>query len=176
VGVFNALPRELTPEEDRAGAGEHLGPEGAGYDYTLAAAKQVEAGADEVRREGTLDATSSPCRGSAAAAAGSFNSGGGNAILSGQTKVTAPELAAQLNRELSSITSVRAIVSPEGGLQRGGRAAAAGRRRHQPADDRDRADYPEIARAMQPILRRRMTTRAWRGRAWTTSRPARAWR
>jgi len=108
---------------------------------------------------------------------GSFNSGGGNAILSDESKVTAPELAAQLNRELSSITSARAIVSPEGGLQRGGPGGGGGGGGGTSLQMiATGSDYPEIARSMQPILAAVMANPALRGPGWTTSRPARGWR
>jgi multidrug efflux pump len=81
----------------------------------------------------------------------SFNTGGGNAILSDEAKTTAPELAAKLNRELSSITSVRAIVSPEGGLQRGGPGGGGGGGSSLQLIATG-TDYPEIARWIQPLL------------------------
>jgi multidrug efflux pump len=149
-GMFSVLPRELTPEEDRRRAQVSFsGPEGAGFDYTLAASKQVEAVLQKHLKDGTLDryVFSMPRFGNA-----SFNSGGGNAILSDNTKMTAPELAATLNRELASVTSVRAIVSAEGGLQRGGGGGGGGGGGTSMQMIATGTEYPEIARWIQPIL------------------------
>ncbi|ODT85615.1 efflux RND transporter permease subunit [Phenylobacterium sp. SCN 70-31] len=148
VGVFSVLPRELTPEEDRRRAMVMIsGPEGAGFDYTLRAADQVEGVLNRYVSEGVLEryVFSMPRFGN-----NSFNTGGGNAILSTETKVTAPELAARLNRELSSVTSVRAIVSAEGGLQRGGPGGGGGGSSFSLIATG--TDYPEIARWIQPLL------------------------
>ena len=149
-GMFQVLPRELTPEEDRRRAMVMIsGPEGAGFDYTLAATRKVEAVLMKYVKNGTLEryVFSMPRFGGGS----SFNSAGGNAILSEQTKVTAPEFAATLNRELASITSVRAIVSPEGGLQRGGPGGGGGGGSGVQLIATG-ADYPEIARWMAPML------------------------
>ncbi|WP_337188774.1 efflux RND transporter permease subunit [Phenylobacterium sp.] len=148
VGVFSVLPRELTPEEDRRRAMIMIsGPEGAGFDYTLRAAQQVEGVLNRYVSEGVLEryVFSMPRFGN-----NSFNTGGGNAILSTETKVTAPELAARLNGELSSVTSVRAIVSAEGGLQRGGPGGGGGGSSFSLIATG--TDYPEIARWIQPLL------------------------
>ncbi|RAK62283.1 efflux RND transporter permease subunit [Phenylobacterium kunshanense] len=148
-GIFSVLPRELTPEEDRRRAQVMImGPEGAGFDYTLAASRQVEQILQKYLNDGTLEryVFSMPRFGN-----NSFNTGGGNAILSDETKTTAPELAAKLNRELSSITSVRAIVSPEGGLQRGGPGGGGGGGSSLQLIATG-TDYPEIARWIQPLL------------------------
>ncbi len=149
-GMFSVLPRELTPEEDRRRAQvSFAGPEGAGFDYSLAASKQVERILQKHLADGTLEryVFSMPRFGNS-----SFNSGGGNAILSDKTKVTAPELAATLNRELSSVTSVRAIVSAEGGLQRGGGGGGGGGGGTSMQMIATGTEYPEIARWIQPIL------------------------
>ena len=150
-GVFSVLPRELTPEEDRRRAQVMImGPEGAGYDYTLRASRQVEQILQKHREDGTVEryVFSMPRFGN-----NSYNTGGGNVILSDETKTTAPELAATLNRELSSITSVRAIVSPEGGLQRGGPGSGGGGGGGTSMQlIATGTDYPEIARWIQPIL------------------------
>lgn len=150
-GVFSVLPRELTPEEDRRRAMVMImGPEGAGFDYTLSAAKKVEAVLNRYVQEGTLEryVFSMPRFGN-----NSFNTGGGNAILADDAKTTAPEVAAKLNRELSSITSVRAIVSAEGGLQRGGPGSGGGGGGGTSLSViATGTDYPEIARFMAPIL------------------------
>ncbi len=147
--IFNALPRELTPEEDRRRVSISIsGPEGSGYDYTLAAAQQLERRMMAYVKDGTLDRFifSMPRFGG-----NSFNSGSGNGILADGAKITAPEFAAKLNRELASITSVRAIISPEGGLQRGGPGSSGGGGSSLQLIATG-TDYPEIARWMQPIF------------------------
>jgi multidrug efflux pump len=147
--VFTSLPKELTPEEDRRRAQVMIvGPEGAGFDYTRVAAQQVERILQGYVADGTLDryVMAMPRFGGA----GSFNSAGGNTMLSADADITAQDFAAQLNRQLSSITSVRAIVSAEGGLQRGGPGGGGGGSSVQVILTGN--DYPEIARQMQPIL------------------------
>ena len=149
VVVFNTLPKELTPEEDRRRAQVMIvGPEGAGYDYTAAAAKQLEKILMGYVEDGTLEryVLSMPRFGGAS----SFNSAGGNTMLSPNTPLTTQEYAAKLNRELASITSVRAIVSPEGGLQRGGPGGGGGGSSLQLILTGN--DYPEIERRIRPIL------------------------
>ena len=146
--VFTAHPRELTPDEDRRRASLNFsGPEGAGFDYTIAASQKVEKILNQYVKDGTVEryVFSMPRFGN-----NSFNSGGGNIILSPNTKVTAPELAAKLNGQLSSVTAVRAIVSPEGGLQRGGPGGGGGGSSFQLIATG--SDYPEIARWIQPLL------------------------
>jgi multidrug efflux pump len=153
-GIFSALPKELTPEEDRRRVQVAIsGPEGSGYDYTLAATKQVEAVLMRYVKDGVLERyVFSMPRFGGGGNASSFNSGGGNAILPPKGPITAPQLAAKLNRELSSITSVRAIISPEGGLQRGGPGGGGGGGGSAFQLIATGPDYPEIARAMRPIL------------------------
>ena len=147
--VFTALPRELTPEEDRRRASlSFSGPEGAGFDYTVAASQKVERILSQYVKDGTVEryVFSMPRFGN-----NSFNSGGGNIILSPTTKVTAPELAARLNGQLSSVTAVRAIVSAEGGLQRGGPGGGGGGGSSFQLIATG-SDYPEIARWIRPLL------------------------
>jgi multidrug efflux pump len=149
VVVFMSLPKELTPEEDRRRAQVMItGPEGAGYDYTKAAANQLERILMGYVNDGTLDryVLSMPRFGGAS----SFNSAGGNTMLSENADMTTQEFAAQLNRQLSGITSVRAIVSPEGGLQRGGPGGGGGGSSLQLILTGN--DYPEIERRIRPIL------------------------
>ncbi len=82
---------------------------------------------------------------------GSFNSAGGNAILPEKGDITTQELAARLNREVSSITSVRVILNPEGGLQRGGPGGGGGGGSSLSLIATG-SDYPEIERWMAPVL------------------------
>ncbi|WP_333588088.1 efflux RND transporter permease subunit, partial [Phenylobacterium sp.] len=107
LGIFRYLPAELVPEEDRGRVDINFaGPEGAGYDYTLAAAQQIEARLMELYEEGTVTRylLSMPRFGGT-----QYNTGGGNVTLpSGRDAMDSNELAAQLNREFSQITAVRA--------------------------------------------------------------------
>ncbi|MFN9925637.1 MAG: efflux RND transporter permease subunit, partial [Phenylobacterium sp.] len=148
-GVFSLLPRELTPEEDRRRVMVMFsGPEGAGFDYTLKAASEVEKVLIKYQQEGTVEryVFSMPRFGSS-----SFNTGGGNVMLSDKAEVTAPELAAKLNRELAPITAVRTIVAAEGGLQRGGPGGGGGGGSSLQLIVTG-SEYAEIARWIQPLL------------------------
>ncbi len=145
-GLFTVLPRELVPDEDRGRVELNIsGPEGAGYDYVEVATKQVEARLMELVKEGVIQRyiLSAPRFGST-----SFNTAGGNAALPDDSKVTSNELAAQLNREFSSITSVRAIASVRGGLQRGGPGGGGGGVDLIVVGN----EYADIERWIQPIL------------------------
>ena len=54
--VFTALPRELTPDEDRRRASLNFsGPEGAGFDYTIAASQKVEKILNQYVKDGTVE-------------------------------------------------------------------------------------------------------------------------
>ncbi len=146
-GVFSVLPRELTPDEDRGRVSIMvLGPEGAGFDYTYAAVQKVENILMRHVKDGTLDryVMAMPRFGGSA----SFNSGGGSAMMSEHAKISSPEFAAELNREMSSVTSVRAIATSEGGLQRGGPGGGGTSLSVIGVG----SDYPEIARRMEPLL------------------------
>ncbi|MBI1196306.1 MAG: MMPL family transporter [Phenylobacterium sp.] len=148
-GVFSVLPRELTPDEDRRRVSIMVvGPEGAGFDYTHAAVQKVENILMRHVRDGTLDryVMAMPRFGGSS----SFNSGGGAAMMSDKATTSSPELAAKLNREMSSVTAVRAIATSEGGLQRGGPGGGGGSSLQVIGTG---SDYPEIARRMEPLLR-----------------------
>ncbi len=151
VALFQILPKQQTPDEDRRRAGWFVaGPEGAGFDYTNAAAKQVEAVLMKYVNDGTIQRYVMAIPRFGGGGGGSFNSGGGNIILPEKGDISTQDLAARLNRELSSITSVRAIVNPEGGLQRGGPGGGGGGSSVQLIATG--SDYPEIARWMAPML------------------------
>jgi len=145
-GLFTVLPRELVPDEDRGRVELNIsGPEGAGYDYVEVATKQVESRLLELLKEGVIERyiLSAPRFGST-----SFNTSGGNAALAEDAGITSNELAAQLNREFSSITSVRAIASVRGGLQRGGPGGGGGGVDLIVVGN----EYADIERWIQPIL------------------------
>ncbi|WP_395671634.1 efflux RND transporter permease subunit [Phenylobacterium sp.] len=149
-GLFTVLPKELTPQEDRRRAQIGLqGPEGAGFDYTLAATRQVEQILARYQKEGLIEryVLVAPRFGGA----GSFNNSGGNLILPQKGEVTTQELAARLNKELAKVTAVRVLISPEGGLQRGGPGGGGGGGSNIQMIATGN-DYAEIERWIRPIL------------------------
>ncbi|MEO8114072.1 MAG: efflux RND transporter permease subunit, partial [Phenylobacterium sp.] len=146
--LFTALPRELVPNEDRGRVDISVqAPEGAGFDYTLRAEKQVEARLQQLQKDGVLlrYTVGLPGFGS-----NSFNSGGANAVLpeTRKHKISSQDLAAQLNREFSSITSVRAIASVRPSLQRGGGPGGGSNMDLIVVGN----EYPEINALVQPLL------------------------
>jgi multidrug efflux pump len=146
AGLFAALPRELVPDEDRGRIDlSMIGPEGAGFDYTMKAANQVEARLQELRKDGLITRyiVGVPRFGNT-----QFNGGFGNANVAPNTGVTSNELAAQLNRELSSITSVRAIASVRPAFSRGGGGGGGGGVDVIAVGD----DYGQIAQWIKPLL------------------------
>jgi multidrug efflux pump len=95
-----------------------IAPEGAGYDYTLAAGKTVEARLLQLQKQGVIERYTVSLPGFGGI---SFNSGNANAVLPTEhRKIDSQTLAAQLNREFSSITGARVIASVRPSLQRGG--------------------------------------------------------
>jgi multidrug efflux pump len=147
-GLFQMLPRELVPLEDRGRVDFNInGPEGAGFDYTRRAVAQVEARLQELVKEGVLERyiVSAPRFGNS-----TFNSAGGNATLAEGAGVTSNDLAAQLNKEFSSITSVRAIASVRGSLERGGGGGGGGGSSVDLIVVGD--EYEDIARRIAPLL------------------------
>ncbi|MFO1012377.1 MAG: efflux RND transporter permease subunit [Caulobacteraceae bacterium] len=148
-GLFMVLPKELVPSEDRGRVDIMVsGPEGAGYDYTLKAAMQVEAQMKRYYDQGIASRymITVPRFGNA-----SFN--GANAVLAlrpwNQRTVSADEVAQDLNRSLSRITGVRAIASVQSPLQRGGGGGGGGNSVQFIAVG---DDYADIVRWLQPIL------------------------
>ncbi|MDI1364325.1 MAG: efflux RND transporter permease subunit, partial [bacterium] len=120
VGLFTVLPKEMVPAEDRGRVDISLnGPEGAGFDYTIKAANQVERQLEKYRADGIAERTiiAVPRFGQS-----QFNTGNGVLILKdwGQRDKTADQVAAELNKSLSKITGVRAVASVRGAFQRGG--------------------------------------------------------
>jgi len=123
--LFNTLPKELVPNEDRGRVDISIqAPEGAGYDYTFRAAKQVEARLQQLLKAQTIDRYTVSLPGFGGV---QYNTGTANAVMSDDKKhtITSQDLAAQLNKQFSSITSARAIASVRPSLQRGGGAVAA---------------------------------------------------
>jgi multidrug efflux pump len=146
VGLFNVLPRELVPEEDRGRIDLNIsGPEGAGYDYTRKAADQIEARLQSLLKDGVITRY---ILGVPRFNGTQFNGGFGNANLAPDAGVTSNELAAQLNRELSSITSVRAIASVRPAFSRGGGGGGGGGVEVIAMGD----DYDQVAAWIAPLL------------------------
>jgi multidrug efflux pump len=148
--MFVALPSELVPPEDRGQVQVSLqGPEGAGYDYMRRIAAQLEP---------KLNALTGEAHGKPAErwlislpgfGGGQFNSGNASVALKPlhDREPSADDVAAQLNRELSSITGARVIASVRGPFQRGG--GGGGNNVQLIATG---AEYEELARWLQPIL------------------------
>jgi multidrug efflux pump len=124
--LFVALPKELVPNEDRGQVNVMISaPEGAGFDYTLDLARQLEPVlakrvADGVAANYYL---SLPGFGG-----GTFNSGTGglNLVPWNKRDKTANDIAAELTRETSSITGGRIIASVRSPFQRGGGGGGGG--------------------------------------------------
>ncbi|CAN5782412.1 efflux RND transporter permease subunit [soil metagenome] len=118
--LFTVLPRELVPNEDRGRVDINIqGPEGAGYDYTLPAAQQVEARLQALLKDGTIQRYT---LGVPRFGQSQYNTGNANAALpdDAKHKISSQDLAAQLNKDFSKITAIRAIASVRPSLQRGG--------------------------------------------------------
>lgn len=153
AGLFVVLPKELVPAEDRGRVDISInGPEGAGYDYTLAVTKQVEPYLQKLVDEkiATLYLLTAPGFGG-----GSFNSGSGNVSLVPwkDRDVTADEIAARLNRELGSITGARVTASVRPALQvRGGGGGGGGGGGNNVQLIAKGDDYEQLNTWIQPIF------------------------
>ena len=148
--LFVSLPKELVPPEDRGRVDVAInGPEGAGYDYIEGIGLKVEKIVDKYRQEGVAERIllTIPRFGG-----NSFNSGSSVVVMKpwGERKKTADQVAAELNKELSKITSVRAIASVRGPFQRGGGGGGGG------GTNVDLIavgnDYVQLANWLKPIL------------------------
>ena len=120
AGLFLTLPQELVPNEDRGRVDISIsGPEGAGFDYTRDAAFKVEAQMKAYQERGEAERyiISIPRFG-----ATQFNTANGVLVMKewGERTKTSDEVADELNKSLSRITSVRAVASVRGPFQRGG--------------------------------------------------------
>ncbi len=147
--LFKSLPNELVPEEDRGRIDMNVaGPEGAGFDYTLAATRQVEKVASRMLASGEIVRYSMVLPGFGS---GQYNNASLNVVVNPDHKPreTAQAMAARLNRELSSITAARVVASVRPSIQRGGGGGGGG-------SNLDFIllgdEYPQIAAQMQPIL------------------------
>ncbi|MFZ4066905.1 MAG: efflux RND transporter permease subunit [Phenylobacterium sp.] len=148
-GLAFIIPKELVPTEDRGRVDISIqGPEGAGYDYILPASQAVEKRLLGLLKEGVIEryTLSVPSFGRS-----QFSSGGGNAGLpdTREHKISSQDLAAQLNREYSGITSARVIASVRPSIQRGGGGGGGGSSVNIIVVG---DEYPQIARAIQPLM------------------------
>jgi multidrug efflux pump len=148
--LFVSLPKELVPAEDRGRVDVSISAaEGAGFDYTSAFALKIEQVLDKYRQDGVSERTimTIPRFGG-----NSFNSANGVVALKpwGERDKTADEVAAELNKELSKFTSVRAVASVRGPFQRGGGGGGGG------GTNVDLIavgnDYVQLAEWLKPIL------------------------
>jgi multidrug efflux pump len=144
--LFNHLPEELVPPEDRGRVDVRLqGPEGAGYQYMLEEGLKLEPIFEDLRRQGAVERylVSVPGWGGSG-----FNSANGVVVLKdwSERDATAEEIAAALNQQLGSITGARGTASVRGPFQRGGGGGSSidfivsG------------SEYEELNRWLQPIL------------------------
>jgi multidrug efflux pump len=149
-GLFALLPQELVPAEDRGRVDVSInGPEGSGFDATVKVADRIEKILDKYRDEGVAERTiiTVPRFGQS-----QFNTG--NAVIAlkpwGERKKSADDVAAELNKSLSKITSVRAVASVRGAFQRGGGGGGGG------GTNVDLIavgnDYVQLANWLKPIL------------------------
>ena len=148
AGLFKYLPKELTPPEDRGRMQLNIqGPEGAGFDYMYPALRRAEAiiATHAAKGEVTRYVLGAPGFNNNA-----YNSSFGNVALADKRPkgLTTEKLAATLMREMSSITGVRAVATPQQGLQSGGPGSSGGVDLILAGDD-----YPQIERQIMPLLR-----------------------
>src|SRR5690606_27888097 len=147
VFLFTQLPRELVPNEDRGRVDISIqAPEGAGFDYTKQAADRVETRLLDLLKDGVIEryVVAAPRFGSS-----QFNTASGNVALPDERVdgVTSQDLAAELNKEFSSVTSARAIASVRPSIQRGGGGGGSNVDLIVSGNE-----YPEIARLIQPLF------------------------
>jgi multidrug efflux pump len=147
VLLFLALPQELVPAEDRGRVDISItAPEGSGYDYTLRTAMRVEPLFNALRQQGVADRY---IMGVPRFGGLQYNTGFGSLVLKDwdQRHESAQEVAAQLNRQLNSITSARVLASVRGPFQRGG--GGSGNNVDLIAEGND---YPQISTWMSTML------------------------
>jgi len=153
AGLWRALPSELVPNEDRGRVDIRFqAPEGTGYDAMVRVAREVEPKLAALTGEGADKPAERYLISLPGFGGGSFNSGNGVLTLKplGERDISADELAAQLNRQLSSITGARVTASVRGPFQRGGGGGGSGNSVELIATGA--SEYAELARWMQPLL------------------------
>lgn len=148
VGLFLVLPSEMVPAEDRGRVTiTATGPEGSSYDYMEEPFNQIEAHLLQLRQDGVVPrilVMAPPPQGG-----NRFNVVQANTTLppTRDRTISAGQFAAQLNREFSTMTSVRvSAVAQQGFGRRGARGNSItllglGN------------EYPAIAEALQPVRR-----------------------
>ena len=151
LGLFMVLPKELVPDEDRGRVDISVqAPEGAGYEYTKAQTLKIEP-----IMQG-MEANNGPMarymlvlpRGDQVV----YNSGFGFTVLKpwSERSQSATQIAAGLNKTLSSITGARVIASVRGPFQRGGGGGGGG-------SNIDLIicgpEYEQLAKWSEPILK-----------------------
>ncbi|MGZ8408061.1 MAG: efflux RND transporter permease subunit, partial [Caulobacteraceae bacterium] len=147
-GLFMALPKELVPAEDRGRVDVNIqGPEGAGYEYTRAAVLKAEPAVQKLIRDGVAVRY---ILGVPRFNQNQFNTGFGSLVLADWDKreETAPEVAAQLNKQLGRVTAARVIASVRGPFQRGGGGGSGSNVDFIASGN----NYEEVARWMAPML------------------------
>jgi len=147
-GLALVIPKELVPTEDRGRVDISIqGPEGAGFDYILPASQAVESRLMGLLKGGVIERYTLSVPGFGRS---QFGSGGGNASLpdTREHKISSQDLAAQLNREFSGITSARVIASVRPSIQRGGGGGGGSSVNVIVVGD----EYPQIERAIQPLM------------------------
>ena len=123
VGLFQWVPRELAPTEDRGAFVVNAnGPEGGGYDYTVSQTLKVE---DVLRK---YEGGDGPVMMVNTRVPGGF--GGGGEMQNGmaiailkpwdQRNVSTSQMVEKVRRELAAIPGVRALPQVRQGLVRGG--------------------------------------------------------
>ncbi len=167
-GLFALLPQELVPAEDRGRVDVSInGPEGSGFDATVKVADRIE----KIARP-SIATTAWPSAAIISRAAlrpepVQHRQRRHRAEAPGASGTrSADEVAAELNKSLSKITSVRAVASVRERFQRGGGGGGGGGTNVDIIAAGN--DYVELANWLKPILDRSPgQIRARRGRAST---------
>ena len=147
-GLYQFLPKELVPNEDRGRIDIQIaGPEGAGYDYIDAIAKNIEGMLAVYVKDGRADTYTLNLPGFGG---GSFNSGSANLSLVDWTKrkESADQVAQELNQKFGVITGARVNASVRSPIQRGGGGGGNNITLIAKGDE-----YDNIYRWLQPVLR-----------------------
>ncbi|WP_410216805.1 efflux RND transporter permease subunit, partial [Paracoccus sp. (in: a-proteobacteria)] len=122
VSVYQALPRQLTPDEDRGGFRIMLtAPQGSNLAYTDAAARRVEALIQPLRDDGLVENVTS--------IVGMWGQQRRAMLLVNlvpwdQRDISVDEVMAELRPRVSAITEVQGSLRPSGGLGIGGNSGS----------------------------------------------------
>src|SRR5690606_39264932 len=121
VLLFKLLPSELAPAEDRGSFQLMMeGPEGAGFDYTVAQMKQVEKILDAEIGPGKPIERANPRVPGSYGASEEMHTGRASIFLADwdEREQSTAEVASQLERKFDGLTGVRVRTSVGGGLVR----------------------------------------------------------